>query len=74
MKKVDLIPFIDARHLSERAADWLCDNEYSTHYQNDVVQLYEEKGHDNVFVEWFEKEYDYKLDKSKVNYIAIEAT
>jgi len=69
-----MIPFIDAKDLSPEALDWLCEHDYSTHYQNDVVQLYEEDGHNNPFVKWFEETYDHKLDKSKVNYIAIKST
>jgi len=76
MRKLKTIPCIDARDLNdEEAEDWLCDKEYSTHYQNSVVQLYQEDGHNNPFVEWFEKTYpDYHLDKSEVNYIAILST
>ena len=54
--------------------EWLVNNEVSTHCANDVIQLYEEEGHDNAFVEWFETKYDYKFDRSKVNYVAILGT
>lgn len=74
MKKIKMIPFIDARDLSQEAEDWLVDNDYSTHCQNSVVQLYGENGHDNSFVEWLEQNYDYTFNKKDVNYVAIEST
>ena len=73
-EKVNLIPLVDCRDLSNEADEWLIENDHSTHYQHDVVQLYKENGHDNIFVEWFEEKYDMILDKSKVNYIALKAT
>ena len=77
-KEIKLIPIIDCRELphgeeGNKIQEWFAEGDYSTHYDNCVIQLYEEK-YDNPFIKWFEETYDYKFDRTKINYIATLGT
>lgn len=73
-EKPIMIPSVDARDLPSEILDWCIDKDISTHYQNDIIQIWKDEEDDNIFVEWFESKYDYKFDRTKVTGVAIFAT
>ena len=74
MEQPEMILCVNARDFDDEVEEWFMENDYSTHYQNEVVQLWKEDGYDNPFVEWIEKIYDFKFDRSKINNVAVLAT
>lgn len=40
---------VDATDMPDEVLDYCVDNDWSTHYQNDIVQLYDDG---NPFAEW----------------------
>lgn len=69
-----MIPAVDACDLPVEILDWCVDHDVSTHYQDDIIQIWKDDEDDNIFVEWFESIYDYKFDRTKVTSIAVFAT
>ncbi len=51
--KIEMIPCVDAADFPEGVEDYCIEHEFSTHYQNDIVQV-EDDG--NVFAEWLKEQ------------------
>lgn len=47
--RIKTIPVIDARDMPNEVLDYCAEHEWHTHYQNDIVQLYD---NGNPFAEW----------------------
>ncbi len=47
--KIEVIPMIDAGDMPNEVSDYCAEQEWSTHYQNDIVQLHDDG---NPFAEW----------------------
>ena len=73
-KKPRLIYAVDAREFPNEIENWCCEHDYSTHYDNSIIQLWKDTEEDNLFIEWFEKEYDVKIDRTVITHIAVFAT
>jgi len=51
-KKIRMIPCVEAADMPEEVKEWCIDHDVSTHYQNDVAQVYND---DNPFANWLRK-------------------
>ena len=71
--EITYIPTVEAKDMPPDIEDYCVDQEWSTHYQNEIVQLYDDG---NPFAEWLKangyvfKKHQYK----KWNNIGIFAT
>lgn len=62
---INYIPVVDAGDMPEDVIDYCVDQEWSTHYQNDIVQLYDDG---NPFAEWLKANgYVFKSKKDDHN-------
>lgn len=73
-KKPEMILAVNASEFPKEIEDWCCEGDISTHYQNDVIQIWKDDKEDDIFVKWFESKYDYKFDRTKITSIAVFAT
>jgi len=67
--EITYIPAVAATDMPPEVEEWCIDNEYSTHYQNDIAQV-ENDG--NPFAKWLIKN-GYKF-KSKYDNVGIFAS
>ena len=69
-----MILSVEARDFPKEIAEWCCDRDISTHYQDDIIQIWKDDEEDDIFVEWFESMYNYKFDRTKVTSVAVFST
>ena len=67
--KIKMIPMVEARDMPEDILDFCVEQEYQTHYQNEVVCTSDK---DNLLIKWLEQ--NGHVFTEKYMYVAINAT
>ena len=71
--KRKMIPFIKGTDIEDDVDKWLREErDIYTHGKRNLLQLWRDDEEDDFFIKWFEKKYEYKFDRTIVNYVAID--